>query len=68
MDWISVEDELPPEDGVYWVTSDINELKNINSIGLGFYDGYGFMHQYAYRPVRMWADRVKIEKKYGKQK
>lgn len=64
MDWIKCADELPPCDGLYEVT---NLPGMCGSQGFIEYDGYGFIHEGAYRPVSYWRSRIeKREKRYGK--
>jgi len=64
--WISVDDELPPKDGLYEVTND-NTL--IQQQGIMQYDGIGFFLASAYKPVQYWRYYISnIKKRYGKVK
>ncbi len=65
MDWIDVDIELPPRDGMYEVTNNPNLLQQEGAL---YYDGIGFSLIDAYRPIRYWRPYNKIEKRYGKLK
>lgn len=65
MNWIDVEKELPPCDGIYEVTNNSNSLQQQGAL---YYDGIGFLLVSAYRPVKFWRPFNKIEKRYGKIK
>ena len=65
MEWIDVEKELPPCDGMYEVT---NLPSSPIAEGVLSYDGIGFLLDHAYRPVKFWRNVNRIEKKYGKTK
>lgn len=62
-EWIDVEKELPPYDGLYEITNNSNSLM---AEGCLLYDGIGFLLVNAYRPVKFWRHRIPLVKKYGK--
>lgn len=63
--WIDVNDELPLEDGHYFVTNFPNDARDE---GIAFYDGRGFLYLGTYRNPKFWRKCLPIPKKYGKQK
>jgi hypothetical protein len=63
INWIKCEDELPKEDGQYWICGMAQHV-----IGYAFYDGWGFQSEGIYREPYFWAYREEKQKKYGKQK
>jgi hypothetical protein len=63
MQWISVEDELPPEDGYYHVTN--NPCNPFDGRYMK-YDGYGFCIKKVYIPFAYWKKKSeKRTKVYG---
>lgn len=62
MEWKCVDEELPPKDGLYEVTSSPHS----NFIGIAMYDGYGFKVEEIYRCVGYWRDYGTKPKRYGK--
>ncbi len=68
-EWKSVEEELPPEDGIYEVTNfpthEEDWIKR-EMTGTAYYDGYGFSYLGIYRTPEYWRKYEKQEKKYGK--
>lgn len=65
MEWICADEELPPKDGIYAITNDVNQ-KDIRFTCE--YDGCGFLYEGAYRSPGYWCEIPKMEKKYGKVK
>jgi hypothetical protein len=68
--WIFVEEELPPEDGIYEVTNHPNHEDWIKReyTATAYYDGYGFEYLGVYRTPKYWRKYEPMQKKYGKQK
>ncbi len=64
-DWIDLNKELPPCDGMYDVTNDPSSL---SQEGCLYYDGFGFSLINSYSPVKFWRKHNKIDKRYGKIK
>lgn len=62
--WVSMDVELPPKDGFYYVT---NHPDDAFDLGSCFYDGHGFLYDRIYRNVEYWSGPTLLEKKYGKQ-
>lgn len=62
-EWISVEKELPPCDGMYEVTNNPNSMQ---AEGCLYYDGIGFI-LIVYRPVEFWRYHTPLTKRYGKK-
>jgi hypothetical protein len=62
-EWVSVDDELPPEDGLYRITND--PLSDIG--GIASYDGYGFEVDGIYRKPQFWQKYEFIKKKYANE-
>jgi hypothetical protein len=65
IEWICVSEELPPENGNYYVTNFPNDAWDE---GVAYYDGWGFMYLGCYRTPKYWRKCRTIPKKYGKQK
>ncbi len=65
--WICVDDELPPQDGIYLVTNYPRKSFDID-FGVLEYDGYGFTERGIYFQPKFWKHPGKTEKKYGKVK
>jgi hypothetical protein len=64
MEWIDVQVELPPKDGLYEISNDKNSR---SAQGCYHYDGIGFFIVNAYRPVKFWRHHMSLSnKKYGK--
>jgi len=69
-EWISVEDELPPCDGTYYVCNN-PETAHMYSKSDFFaldYDGIGFILDNVYRQPRYWMHIPQTHKRYGKIK
>lgn len=68
--WISISEQLPPNDGLYEVTNHphIHDDTFKQSLsGLAEYDGYGFKYLGIYRTPLYWRPPICLqEKKYGK--
>ena len=64
-DWVSCEEELPPEDGKYLIT---NHPFGPYDLGILSYDGFGFLDGDVYKQPTYWTDLPERVKKYGKVK
>jgi hypothetical protein len=69
----SCEEELPPEDGMYLITNNVQKdsiytLFDYNDTAIGEYDGYGFKYGLKYISPLYWGHLPVQEKKYGKVK
>lgn len=68
--WISVNDELPSQDGAYEVTNHPEQedwLKR-EMTATAYYNGYGFEYLGVYRTPKFWRKYEPKEKYYGKIK
>jgi len=61
--WFDSSEELPPCDGMYEVTNFSGSLRDW---GIFEYNGYGFIYEGSFRPIKFWRYIKKREKKYGK--
>jgi hypothetical protein len=65
-EWISVEDELPPRDGIYTCQMH-DEFVDCYPLDL-LYDGIGFKLKRQYQEIKFWKYATTFKKKYGKVK
>jgi hypothetical protein len=62
IEWIDVEIELPPCDGLYLIKT------SSSMCALCYYDGDGFIFAGTYIVVNFWKPNISKQKKYGKVK
>ncbi len=69
--WISSDDELPPDDGTYEITNQPEaegDWCQRAMTSTAYYDGYGFSYLGVYRTPKFWRKYEYTQKKYGKIK
>lgn len=71
INWVSVEDELPPVDGMYEITNHPEFSEDPirrECTGTAYYDGWGFEYLGVYRSPGYWRKITpKLKKRYGKK-